>query len=324
MKENLPSEAKRVVTKLGDVFETSDKLYLIQLVAIDEVNLNSDVAVVYEANNITDRSNLANQPSLFYTHTTLSTGVRAGLWVKIGKSTICDSSKLRFKTYFGPDEADILSETHPKLRGKPHWTTWTPADTDWRIISEQAGIKLIAEEGGIVPPAWVIERIKNGGKDFEHLNWPGIALQPRLNEVSWLNQGYGTPPNSAIFHVENDTWFAMGGFSLFDAYDRAYNKNKPLYRKQRGNPDGDMGYIFEFIACSPDFPKVAHKYITYDYMLPFVVVEKPNIADITEALRLKVGHYYFKTIKELRDHLAEFAEVGELDYALEQMSDKTL
>ncbi|MDB5178576.1 MAG: hypothetical protein JWN01_519 [Patescibacteria group bacterium] len=310
---------KRVVTKVGDVFETSDKKYFIQLATIDHIQLSSDVAAIYRVRPGLSPSELAHEPVFFYTHTTLSAGVKQGLWSKIGRSAVQDISRFRFKTYFGPDESEVMKNFTPKARHHPHWAMWTPVDTEWQIISEKKGIKLDAETGGIVPAGWIIERINNDGREGEHPEYPGQALQPRLNQVLWLNHGFGTSDDRAIQVVDDGEWYAMGEFSIYDAYDRSYNKTKPFYKKPRGNKDGDMGYMSEFIACSPGFPNVAGNYIESDGKLPFIIVAKPNTEAIIETLRLKVGHQYFKTLRELRNHIAQFAEVGEIDFQLEQM-----
>ena len=66
---------QRIITKIGDVYVTKDGTYL-QLVAIDTVQLNSDVVVVYDKAALND---IPHAEISFYHHTTVSVGVREGL-----------------------------------------------------------------------------------------------------------------------------------------------------------------------------------------------------------------------------------------------------
>jgi hypothetical protein len=316
----------RVITKVGDVFETTDKKYLLQLVAIDSVQLNSDVITIYRIRSPLNLPTLPAEQMLFYHHTSVAEGVKQGLWNKVGRAPLPDISKLTFKTYFTPDDVSVMQlgtdEDSKRPTTQPHWAIWTPVNKEWGYVRDRAGLKLKAEDGMIVPPRVITERLLHGGKAEPPRFYPDQSMQPRLHDVLWLNQGLNTKENEAIEHIKGKEWFATGEFSLYDAYDRLYNKTKPFYRRVRGNKDGDLGYMFEFIACSPGFPQIASNYFSAPVPKTFLIVKDPSPKEIKESLRLKIGHAYFKTLEELRDHLLDFADVSELDYAIDNLVNK--
>lgn len=152
-------------SEVGDVYEISssgnDKHYL-QLVCLDLVNMNSDVVIVSNKNMLHEQ--LSSDDVAFYTHTFVDDGVEKGLWQKIGKSNpAVNISSLLFKTYRDNEvgEAErIALGTEPEMPF-PNWYIWSPGDADFRIVSEQEGDELLAEDGAVVPPMQVIARIQD-------------------------------------------------------------------------------------------------------------------------------------------------------------------
>lgn len=175
--------AKRIVTKVGDVYQTKEtaegRRYL-QLVAIDLIDLNSDVVVVFA-----DQKGADEPPNIeadseieFYTHTTVSQGVREGLWEKVGSRAVAvDLSSLVFKSYYGPDIADVAKNMDPGMLPPvpyPNWAVWTPADQERRYVSGAEGIPVKAERGGVFPAPDVLYRIEHGRSEFRS-DWPSGA-----------------------------------------------------------------------------------------------------------------------------------------------------
>lgn len=154
----------RVVTKIGDVFQTQNGRIL-QLVAIDSIQLNSDVVAIYKPTDDFTLEKLPAMPMDFYYHTTVSAGIKQGLWSKIGKAPVPDVSKLLFKQYFDQDAVEILWENEtpdPTIKhivSAPYWTVWSPVDKDWTYVTEVAGKRLQAEDSSITPPINIIHRI---------------------------------------------------------------------------------------------------------------------------------------------------------------------
>lgn len=158
----------RIVTKIGDVFQTQGGRIL-QLVAIDQIQLNSDVVVVYKQIKLNSIDDIQSAPIDFYHHTTVSEGVRQNLWVKIGKTNIPDISGLSFKTYFDKESAELAP--YNNVSTEPYWMTWKLSDNEWHYLNEKQGSKLIGEEGSNVPPDDIIYRINHGASRFTH-DWP--------------------------------------------------------------------------------------------------------------------------------------------------------
>lgn len=163
----------RVITKEGDVYETvpTEKgTRLLHFVAIDLVDLNSDVIIVYKPHvslkDIKDKGFLPENVD-FYTHTTVSQGVKQGLWHKIGKVSTPPLHLFPFKQFHDEEEkeADQAAGITP-ASSYPYWTTWTPDDTDWHVLSADEGAKLVAEDGLILPANDVIYRIEHGKSKF--------------------------------------------------------------------------------------------------------------------------------------------------------------
>ncbi len=152
----------RVVTKIGDVFQTKSGI-LLQLVAIDYIQLNSDMIAVYKKQHANDLNKLHSAPISFYHHTTVSVGVKQGLWQKIGHAPIPDTSKMIFKQYFDKDIVEILHENYLtrllKYSPPTYWTTWKVGDKKWKRINNKKGFKLRAETGDIVHPQDIMDRI---------------------------------------------------------------------------------------------------------------------------------------------------------------------
>lgn len=162
---------KRVVTKVGDIYVTPRGQYL-QLVAIDYIQLNSDVIVYYGKVNPDD---IPNVPIKFYHHNTVSQGVKMGLWTKAGKRDLPDVSKLVFKQYFSEEDVELM-DMRPVLlqrlfKRRPYWTTWTPLDKKWKKISYKKGIALDAEESSVSPADELTYRIRHGGVSYP-TDWP--------------------------------------------------------------------------------------------------------------------------------------------------------
>lgn len=156
---------RRVVTKVGYIFMTHDGAML-QLVAIDPVQLNSDVVVVYKEKNIEDFSTINKQPIAFYHHTTVSAGVKQGLWQKVGKGPLPHLASLIFKQYFDAEDVETLNEFPDNffrkiVKLKPHYTYWHLGEDAWHKMSESRGKQLKAESGDIVPPLTILERMND-------------------------------------------------------------------------------------------------------------------------------------------------------------------
>ena len=154
---------KRTVTKVGDIFEVvieeGYKKY-IQLVAIDSHQLNSDVICVFET-----KYRFDEKPSIdlitsdrmdFYTHTTVSAGVKWLDWVKIGRSD-----------ELGRLDNLIFKHTDDYGQGVEQsnfWRVWGVSGKIYRIGNLTDQYRK-TEYGLIFSPESVVERMRTGEVD---------------------------------------------------------------------------------------------------------------------------------------------------------------
>ena len=68
-------------TKIGDVFQLTGKYnnYFLHIVAIDELDLFSDVAVLYDINPLETNEKELSKHVVLYTHTFRDEGLKANL-----------------------------------------------------------------------------------------------------------------------------------------------------------------------------------------------------------------------------------------------------
>lgn len=154
---------KRIVTRVGDVFSVkiseSEKKY-IQYIASDLTQLNSSVIRVfletYPLDEKPDMEAVVLGEVDFYAHCVLRWGIEQELFEKAGKSeNVGDISKPLFKST--SDDA--------KVKISHNW--WV-----WRINEEQVYVGKLeeenrkAEDGGVLPAAWIVHRMKTGKYDY--------------------------------------------------------------------------------------------------------------------------------------------------------------
>lgn len=179
----MPPKRTRIVTKIGYVYQTISTKHgprYFQLVTFDQVQLVSDVIVIFRppVQPISPKNldEIVALPIESYTHTTVSFGIREGLWHKIGKApVVADLSALRFKNYHNAEIGEV--ETKAVAQGImpappvacPRWVSWTPLDQEWTYLDEPTGSKLTAMEGSVHPPSYVLELIEQEPNPSRHI-----------------------------------------------------------------------------------------------------------------------------------------------------------
>ena len=144
-------------SSVNEVFklENIDEEVYLQLIHIDEVQMNSDVVIVYRE---------SSPENALYLHTTVEQGIEEGLWSKADKNPReVRLSEFTFKLYMDDEFDEGI---------KPFWYYWACGDKQWGKIDAESGKHLAAEEGGIYPAADVIYRLANQGKSEFLSNWP--------------------------------------------------------------------------------------------------------------------------------------------------------
>lgn len=152
--------AKRVVTKVGDVFcvkvDDNHKKYM-QFIVSDMTGLNSDVVRAfkekYPLDATPDLADIVKGEVDFYAHCVTSAGIKRGLWEKIGNCI------------------DIGSIEHIIFKCKDDYTREDIQDDwrIWRINKEIIHIGTLEEEnkkncylGAVFPPEDIINKLKTG------------------------------------------------------------------------------------------------------------------------------------------------------------------
>lgn len=161
MASMLPNKPKRVVTKIGDVFEVpiseTEKKYF-QLIAFDLTMLNSDVIrafkLVVSLNESPKISDIIASGVEFYAHCVTKWGVKDGSWSKIGKSQ--DIGRLEHIQFRSSSDAG-----NPQVKVSHNWWVWRVNEERVRV-GRLEGENRNAELGSVFPCISIVERMKNG------------------------------------------------------------------------------------------------------------------------------------------------------------------
>ncbi|WP_455587095.1 hypothetical protein [Bacteroides sp.] len=162
----------RVYTKIGDIFSVEidgvGKKYF-QLIAYDLTQLNSDVIrvfkTVYPASQKIDLSEVVNGEVEFYAHCVTKSGVKWGLWEKVGSNkNIGETGHILFRDTedygIGPGEEPIKVSSN--------WYVWHINDADFTYVGKLKGENQKADIGLVINPYSIAERIKTGKYDFSY------------------------------------------------------------------------------------------------------------------------------------------------------------
>jgi hypothetical protein len=176
---------KHIVTKVGFVYKTkktSAGVRYLQLVAIDRANLSSDVIVVFKPKDIKsdDLEEITSRPIEFYTHTTVSAGVRLGMWEKVGKAEVkIDPKALSFGYYRDQWHINLMKKVaksngserlYPPFE-KPYWDIWDLTEEKYSSFGWKDGLRAEMQYGGIAPPTIVIKTIEGKYTPLKNI-WP--------------------------------------------------------------------------------------------------------------------------------------------------------
>lgn len=123
--------AKRIVTKIGDVFcvEIDGKYkYYFQYIANDLTMLNSSVIRAFKTRySIDDKpsiESIINDNVSFYAHTVLKFGIQKSVWYKVGKSKEIGSENLK-RVIFAYTQDEIYEPPHViSVDPLKHWYIW--------------------------------------------------------------------------------------------------------------------------------------------------------------------------------------------------------
>lgn len=158
--------AKRIVTRAGDIFcveiENEHKRYL-QYVTRDLAQLNSCVIRVfkhhYPMDYVFNSDEVIDDEIDFYVHTEVLAGVHHNVWYKVGKnSKVGNYDDVVFVT------CNDLEES--KTEKSNNWYLWLIGYEPIFIGELTDYIRSKTYYGGVLPPSWIYERLKNGKWHF--------------------------------------------------------------------------------------------------------------------------------------------------------------
>ena len=162
--------AKRVITKIGDIFsvdlDNGNKKYF-QYIANDLTQLNSDVirsfVKEYPKEEKPDFKDLLSGEIDFHAHTPINIGVKQNLYVQEGKYDLFpDITNIIFRDT--NDYGKKLNEEPIKISND--WFVWRINDKGFTKVGKLSGENRKAEVGVVIPPFMIVERIKTGKFNF--------------------------------------------------------------------------------------------------------------------------------------------------------------
>ena len=160
--------AKRIVTKIGDVFSVklSDGTKgHFQFVAIDKSCLSSTVIRVFKKRYALDETpsidEIVHGEVAFYAHTILREGIADGVLEKIGKSDFIDSGHTN-EVIFANDLKEFLSIRITPWETPRRWRTWHISQNDKQYDNLPEGIIDIVEIGDVISYTNILLRLERG------------------------------------------------------------------------------------------------------------------------------------------------------------------
>ena len=161
--------AKRLVTRIGDIFEVplenNLKAYF-QYIMRDSTQLNSDVIRVFKKKYPKDKvltlEDVVDDDVEFYVHTSVLPGAKQGFWHKVGNIKVPpDIERPCFR-----GTRDI---GNPDLKVSERWYVWRANDEDVTYVGKFGKEYHHCDKGGVYPPFAIKNRIETGDDGFfEH------------------------------------------------------------------------------------------------------------------------------------------------------------
>jgi hypothetical protein len=167
--------AKRVITKIGDVFsvridENSKKYF--QLIAFDLTQLNSDVIrafkKVYPVDENPDLSEIINGEVEFYAHCVTKWGVKMDLWGKVGQMK--EIGSLDHILFRDTNDYGYKIGDEP-IRISKNWYVWHINDKDFTRVGKLKGKNREAYIGLVVNPLGILELLKGNNYPINYPNF---------------------------------------------------------------------------------------------------------------------------------------------------------
>lgn len=156
--------AKRVITKIGDIFSISinekEKRYM-QLIAYDLTQLNSDVVRIFEKKytheSKFDLKSIIEDNVLIYAHCSTNFGIKLNLWEKVDNSSnVGNIRDIIFKdtNNYGHKQGD------EPIKLSHNWHIWRIGDDKFTKVGKLEGENRKANIGLVINPFGIVELAK--------------------------------------------------------------------------------------------------------------------------------------------------------------------
>lgn len=166
--------AKRIITKIGDVFIVEfgcTKKYF-QYISNDMAMMNSSVIRVFKKefskNDHPSLLDIVSNEVDFYAHTVLRWGINQDAWKKIGNVPIVNQLE---NIYFRSSLDYGIRAGEKRVEVSAKWNIWKLGDTDYHFVNKLEGVFRKADIGEILPAFVIIDRMKNGRYTFPYPNF---------------------------------------------------------------------------------------------------------------------------------------------------------
>ncbi|MDE7458880.1 MAG: immunity 26/phosphotriesterase HocA family protein [Muribaculaceae bacterium] len=186
--------AKRIVTKIGDIFcveiNGNRKSYF-QYIANDMSMLNSSVIRVFKTNYSIDTNpkieQIVNDGIAFYAHTVLKAGIQHNAWYKIGTSKETDEETAANVIFAFASISDIYSPNFEAPKDPlSNWYIWK-INTDLISVGKlPKEFWNIAEPGGVYSYIEIVSRIKSGYYGYTRIEYDVLKRKPLPDVDSYI------------------------------------------------------------------------------------------------------------------------------------------
>ena len=161
--------AKRVITKIGDVFivNIGKTQKYFQYIANDLTMMNSSVIRVFKKEYPKGHSpsliDIISDDIDFYAHVVLRWGIQSGLWEKVGHiQDVGQIDNILFRC--SKDYGVGANGKHIEISSR--WEVWRINDEEMHYVGKLKGKNRNADIGDIIPPYLIVDRMKNGMYSF--------------------------------------------------------------------------------------------------------------------------------------------------------------
>lgn len=190
--------AKRIITKIGDVFcaefDNGTKGYF-QYIANDLTQLNSSVIRAfkthYPINQELSIDDIVKDEVAFYAHTILRPGIAENAWYKVGKSMDLGLNELQKITFGYTIETDMIGYEVIDIDPFKNWIIWHINNEFVNIGTLPKSLHNTIEYGSVMPYICIKKRMRCGYYDWTSREYSILKREPRPEYKSFVKYRSG-------------------------------------------------------------------------------------------------------------------------------------